>query len=89
MHDKVSVVDRFSFWFSSRNSFQEAKSIVLQTSIVFRPNVGGGGGGAEVSEEPHLDESDYQILWITKSHLKWEFLIIIYKSFSARIIELR
>ena len=53
MHDKVSVVDRFSFWFSSRNSFQGAKSIVMQTSIVFGPNFGGGGEGAEVSEE-HL-----------------------------------
>ena len=51
MHDKVSVVDRF--WFSSRNSFQGAKSIVMQTSIVFGPNfrvegreqksLGGGG----------------------------------------------
>ena len=43
MHNKVSVADRFSFWFSSRNSFQGAKSIVMQTSIVFRPNFGGGG----------------------------------------------
>ena len=34
MHDKVSVVDRFRFWFSSRNSFQGAKSIVMQTFIV-------------------------------------------------------
>ena len=42
MHDKVSVVDRFRFWFSSRNSFQGAKSIVMQTSIVFAPNFGGG-----------------------------------------------
>ena len=48
MHDKVSVVDRFSFWFSSRNSFQGAKSIVMQTSIVFEPNF--RGQGAEVSE---------------------------------------
>ena len=39
MHDKVSVVDRFSFSFSSRNSFQWAKSIVMQTSIVFGPNL--------------------------------------------------
>ena len=44
----VSVGDRFSFWFSSRNSFQGAESIVMQTSIVFGPNfVGGGGGGKE------------------------------------------
>ena len=53
MHDKVSVVDRFRFWFSSRNSFQELfhsffKSIVMQTSIVFGPNL--EGEGAEVSE---------------------------------------
>ena len=47
MHDKVSVVDRFKFWFSSRNSFQGAKSIVMQTSIVFGPNL--RGEGAEVS----------------------------------------
>ena len=36
------MVDRFSFWFSSRNSFQGAESIVMQTSIVFGPNFGGG-----------------------------------------------
>ena len=47
MHDKVSVVDRFSFWFSSRNSFLGAKSIVMQTSIVFGPNSFLGGGGGE------------------------------------------
>ena len=46
MHGKVSVVDRFSFCFSSRNSFQGAKSIVMQTSIVFGPNLRGGGEGA-------------------------------------------
>ena len=64
MLDKVSVVDRFSFWFSSRNSFQGAKYIVMQTSVVFRPNFGGGGGGggAEVSEAPYVEESHYQIL---------------------------
>ena len=51
MHDKVSVVDKFSFWFSSRNSLQEAKSITMQTSIVFGPDFFlGGEGGAEVSE---------------------------------------
>ena len=46
------MLDRFSFWFSSRNSFQGAESIVMQTFIVFGPNfIGGGGGeGAEVSE---------------------------------------
>ena len=47
IHDKVSVVDRFSFWFSSRNSFQGAKSIFMQTSNVFGPKflfffLGGG-----------------------------------------------
>ena len=56
MHNKVSVVDRFSFWFSSRNSFQGAKSIVMQTSIVFGPNF--RGQGAEVSEgAPSVEES--------------------------------
>ena len=76
MHDKVSVVDRFRFWFSFRNSFQGPKSIVMQTSIAFGPIFGrrertswGGGGGAP--------------------HLKCEFIIIIYKSVSARIIEPR
>ena len=48
MHDKVSVVDGFSFWFSSRNSFQGPKSIVMQISIVFRPNF--RRRGAKVSE---------------------------------------
>ena len=60
MHDKVSVVDRFSFWFSSRDSFQEAKSIVMQTSIVFGPNFrggGGGGGGQKSLREPPADEN--------------------------------
>ena len=42
MHDKVYVVDRFRFWFSSRNSYQGVKSIVMQTFIVFGPNFGGG-----------------------------------------------
>ena len=56
MHDKVSVVDRFSFWFSSRNSFQGAKSIVMQTFIAFGPNF--RGQGAEVSEwAPLVEES--------------------------------
>ena len=64
MHDKVSVVDRFSFWFSSRDSFQGAKSIVMQTSIVFGPIffLGGGGGreqkslrGIPVEESQALD----------------------------------
>ena len=56
MRDKVLVVDRFSFWFSSRNSFQGAKSIVMQTSIVFGPNF--REQGAEVSEgAPPVEES--------------------------------
>ena len=42
MLDKVSVVDRFRFWYSSRNPFQGAKSIAMQTSIVFGPNFRGG-----------------------------------------------
>ena len=48
MHDKVLVVDRVRFWFSPRNSFQGARSIAMQTSIVFGPNF--RGEGAEVSE---------------------------------------
>ena len=63
MHDKVSVVDRFTFWFSSRNYFLRAKSIVMQTSIVFGPNsffLGGGGEqkslrGTPVEESQALD----------------------------------
>ena len=56
MHDKVSVVDRFSFWFSSRSSFQGEKSIVMQTSFVFGPNF--RGQGVEVSEgAPPVEES--------------------------------
>ena len=47
MHDKVSVVDRFRFRFSSRNSFQGAKSVVMQIFIVFGPDF--RGKGAEVS----------------------------------------
>ena len=55
MHDKVSVVDRFRFWFSCSNSFQGAKSIVMQASVVFGPNF---RGGAEVSEgAPPVEES--------------------------------
>ena len=50
MHDKVSVVGRFSFWFSSWNSFQGAKSVVMQTSIVFGPDLFLEGEGAKVSE---------------------------------------
>ena len=61
MHDKVSVVDRFSFWFSSRNSFLWAKSIVMQTSIVFVPNSFFWGGeqkslrGTPTEESQALD----------------------------------
>ena len=64
------MVDRFSFWFSSRNYFQWAKSIVMQTSIVFGTNF--RWQGAEVSEgAPPVEESqaldsimscDYQML---------------------------
>ena len=56
MHDNVSVIDRFSFWFSSRNFFEGAKSIVMQTSIVFGTNF--RGQGEEVSEgAPPVEES--------------------------------
>ena len=44
------MVDRFSFWLSCRNLFQGAKSIFVQTSIVFGPKFQkGGGGGAQKS----------------------------------------
>ena len=50
------MVDRFRFWFSSRNSFQGATSIVMQTSIVFGPNF--RGQEVEVSEgAPPVEES--------------------------------
>ena len=53
MLDKISVADRFRFWFSS---FQGVKSIVMQTSIVFGPNF--REEGAEVSEgAPPVEES--------------------------------
>ena len=60
MHDKVSVVNRFSFWFSSRNFVQGAKSIAMQASIVFGPNFGGRGqkslrGHPPVEESQALD----------------------------------
>ena len=56
MHDTVSVIDRFRFWFSSSNSFQGEKSIVMQTSIVFGPNF--RGQGAEIFEgAPPVEES--------------------------------
>ena len=54
MHDKVSVVDRFSFWFSPRNSFQRERSIVMQTSVVCGPNF--RGQGVEISEGASLVE---------------------------------
>ena len=60
MHDKVSVVDRFRFWFSSRNSFQGTKSIVMQTSIVFGPNFRWGSGslwGAPPVKESQASDS--------------------------------
>ena len=57
MHDNVSVVDRFRFWFSSRNSFQGAKSIAIKL-ILFLDQISGGGEGAEVSEgAPPVEES--------------------------------
>ena len=68
MYDKVLVVDRFSFWFSSRNSFQGAKSIVTQTSIVFGPNIRGQGAevceGAPPEEESQAPDS---IMWLSNS----------------------
>ena len=60
MHDKVSVIDKFSFWFSSINYFLGAKSIVMQTSIVFGPNSFGGvgwGGGQKSLRGTPVEES--------------------------------
>ena len=56
MHDKVSVVNGFSFWLFPGILFQGPKSIVMQTSIVFEPKsqeegeVSEGGTPAEESQ---------------------------------------
>ena len=42
MHDEISMVDGFSFWFSPRNSFQGAKSIVMQV-LLFSDQISGEG----------------------------------------------
>ena len=60
MHDNVSVVDGFGFWLSYRNSFQGAKSIVMQTSVVLGPNLRRRGaklseGGTPVEESQGSD----------------------------------
>ena len=57
MDDKVSVVDGFTFWFSSRNSSQGAKSIVMQTSIVFGPNFRRTGAKVSEGAPPPMEES--------------------------------
>ena len=45
------MVDRSSFWLSCRNLFQGAKSIVMQTSIVFGPKF------EEEGESLHLSKA--------------------------------
>ena len=59
MYGKVSVVDGFNFWFSSRISFQGAKS--MQTFIVFGPNLRRRGGkvaeGAPLVEGSQASDS--------------------------------
>ena len=48
MHDKVSVVDRFRFWLSSRILFR-AQNLLLCKNLLFLDQIS-GGGGLEVSE---------------------------------------
>ena len=90
MHHKVSVVNGFSFWFSSNNSFQGAKSIVMQTSVVFGPNFRRRGAkvskGAPPVEESQASDSDSVN---NRFSSKMRISHNIYKSFSARIIEPR
>ena len=67
MHDKVSVVDGFSFRFSSGNSFQRAESIVMQTCIVSDQISGGGEqkslrGAPPCGRKPASDSIIYYIL---------------------------
>ena len=50
------MIDRFSFWFSSRNSFQGAKSIVMQTSIVL-DQISGGREQKSLRGAPPVEES--------------------------------
>ena len=42
MHNKVSVVDGFSFWISSRNSFQ-GQNLLLCKLLLFLDQISGGG----------------------------------------------
>ena len=56
MHDKVPVVDKFSFWFSSRSSFQ-GQNLLLCKLLLFSDQIS-EGEGAEVSEgAPSAEES--------------------------------
>ena len=59
------MVDRFSFWFSSRNSFHGTKSIFMQTSIVFGPKFFffGGGGGREQKSLRSTPVEESQVLY--------------------------
>ena len=60
MHDKVSVVDRFSFWFSSRNSFQ-GQNLLLCKLLLFLDQFfflgGGGGESRSLSGAPPVEEN--------------------------------
>ena len=56
MHDKVSVVGRFRFWFSSRILFSW-QNLLLCKDLLFLDQIS-GGEGAEVSEgAPPVEES--------------------------------
>ena len=62
MHDKVSVVDKFSFGFLPGILFR-GQNLLLCKLLLFSDQISGGGGEAEVAEQaPHVEENDYQIL---------------------------
>ena len=70
MHDKVSVVDGFSFWLFSRNFFSGEQNLLLYKLLLFsdqnlgRREVSGGGGGGGLLKKARLQTilCDYQIL---------------------------
>ena len=85
MHDKVSLLDGVSFWLSSRNSFQGAKSIVMQTSVVFGLNF--RRRGAKVSELAPVVRKNpgFRQYYVINLGISYH----IYESFSAKIVEPR
>ena len=82
MYDKVSLVDGFSLWLSSRTLFR--KSTVLFCKLLLcLEQTSGGGWQKSLKRHPLWKEArpqtllcDYQILGITDSHLNGEVLII-------------